>query len=580
MARRAVFLDRDGVLNEAVVRNGKPYPPSSPAELRIIPGTAEALARLKERGFLLLVVTNQPDVARGSQSRGAVDEMNRSLSSMLPVDAVFTCFHDDTDSCDCRKPRPGLMTRAAKEYGIDLAQSYLAGDRWRDIEAGATAGCKTVWIDRGYQERRPSSPPDMRVRSLSEAVDWILETEDNSPRLLTPANDVVSPELSIVIPALNEQVTIGRFVDWCQEGLKAAGVQGEIVIIDSSTDKTPEIAIAHGARVLKTPKRGLGRAYIDAVPFIRGKYVLMGDADCTYDFRILQPFMERFRAGYEYVMGSRFRGYIEPGSMPLLHRYFGTPLTTWILNFLYGSDFSDIHCGMRGITRSGLVRMDLQSQSWEYASEMVLKSVRMPLRTAEVPVRFLKDQEGRFSHHKRAGWFSPWQAAWINLKAMFIHGADFFLFRPGLALLFLGLLLTLPMTFGPVQVGPITFSLYWMLFGLSLSVLGLHGFYVGALARVFFDYSGEVRKKWLRRFSYTRSAVLSAVAILAGGGMAVPLVVQYVRQGFRLSDSGVFPLNHLAVAGLLFVIGGFMNFTFTLALHAAAANVRRYETPH
>jgi histidinol-phosphate phosphatase family protein len=575
MARRAVFLDRDGVLNEAVVRDGKPYPPATPAELRIIPGTNEALARLKERGFLLLVVTNQPDVARGIQSREAVDEMHRNLRTRLPLDDVFTCFHDDTASCDCRKPQPGLVTRAAKEYGVDLAQSYLAGDRWRDVDAGANAGCRTIWIDRGYQERSPASAPDAHVKSLNEAVDWILKSEENVPRLLTPVNDVASPELSIVIPALNEQLTIAQFVDWCHEGLKSAGVQGEIVIIDSSTDKTSEIALSRGARVLKVPKRGLGRAYIDAVPFIRGKYVLMGDADCTYDFRILNPFMECFREGYEYVMGSRFRGYIEPGSMPPSHRYFGTPVTTWLLNFLYGSHFSDIHCGMRGITRSGLIRMDLQSQSWEYASEMVLKAVRIPLRTAEVPVRFLKDQEGRFSHHKRSGWFSPWHAAWINLKAMFVYGADFFLFRPGMVLLLLGLLLTLPMTFGPVQVGPITFSLYWMLFGLSVSVLGLHGFYVGALARVFFDYSGDVRRKWLRRFSYTRSVVLSAAAVATGAGMAVPLVLQYVKQGFRLSGDAVFPANHLAVAGLLFVIGGFMNFTFTLALHAAAANVRR-----
>src|SRR5216117_4533163 len=111
----------------------------------------------------------------------------------------------------------------------------------------------------------------------------------------------------------------------------------------------------------------------------------------------------------------------EPGSMPVLHQYFGTPVTTWILNFLYGSRFSDIHCGMRGITLDALRRMDLQSHSWEYASEMVLKSVRMQLRTTEVPVRFLKDEQGRLSHHKRSGWSSPWKAAWINLKAMFIH---------------------------------------------------------------------------------------------------------------------------------------------------------------
>ena len=161
----------------------------------------------------------------------------------------------------------------------------------------------------------------------------------------------------------------------------------------------------------------------------------MGDADCTYDFRQLSPFIERFEQGYEFVMGSRYKGTIEAGSMPALHRYFGTPVTTMILNVLFSSHFSDIHCGMRGITRNALDRMKLQSQSWEYASEMVLKSVHMRLRTAEVPVTFLKDREGRVSHHKRLGWFSPFQAAWINLKAMFIYGADFFLLKPGLLLM-------------------------------------------------------------------------------------------------------------------------------------------------
>jgi hypothetical protein len=189
-------------------------------------------------------------------------------------------------------------------------------------------------------------------------------------------------------------------------------------------------------------------------------------------------------------------------------------------------------------------------------------------------VNFLKDQEGRFSHHKRAGWFSPWHAAWINLKAMFVYGADFFLFRPGLLLILVGLLLTLPMSFGPVQAGPITFSLYWMLLGLTLSVLGLHGFYVGALARIFFDYSGDRTRRWLRRFSYTRSVLLSVAAVASGASLAAPLVLRYWYSGFRLGGD-VFPANHMAVSGLLFVIGGFMNFTFTLALHAAAANLRR-----
>ena len=144
---------------------------------------------------------------------------------------------------------------------------------------------------------------------------------------------------------------------------------------------------------------------------------------------------EKFREGYEFIMGSRFKGYIEPAAMPPLHRYFGTPLTTWILNLLYGTEFTDIHCGMRGITRDALIRIRLESQSWEYASEMVLKSACLDLHTTEVPVRFLKDQEGRLSHMKRSGWSEPWRAGWINLRSMFLYGSDFFLLRPGLVVL-------------------------------------------------------------------------------------------------------------------------------------------------
>jgi glycosyltransferase involved in cell wall biosynthesis len=392
---------------------------------------------------------------------------------------------------------------------------------------------------------------------------------DPEVRLLVPRDDVAEPELSIVIPALNEEITVGDFVEWCHEGLDAAGVAGEVVIVDSSADRTSEIALEHGARVLRTPRRGLGRAYIDALPYVRGEYILMGDADCTYDFRLLAPFVERLREGYEFVMGSRWAGSIEPGSMPRLHQYLGTPVTTWILNHLYGSRFSDIHCGMRAIRRDSFERMNLTSQSWEYASEMVLKSVRMDLRTAEVPVRFLKDREGRESHHKRAGWTAPWKAAWINLRAMFVYGADFFVLRPGLILLAFGLLLTLPLSFGPMTLGAVTFSLYWMLAGMTLSVVGLQCFFLGCIAQVLYDYTGRARKRWLGLFPYTRTVALSAGAFLLGIALTVPLIVDYVSSGLQLpGEPGA--VHHLAVTGLLAMIVGFTTFAFMLVLHAAA----------
>ena len=325
--------------------------------------------------------------------------------------------------------------------------------------------------------------------------------------------------------------------------------------------------MAGGARVLKTPKRGLGRAYIDAVPYIRGQYVIMGDADCTYDFRQLDGFVTKLREGYELAMGSRWLGSIEPGSMPALHQYVGTPVTTWILNRIYGSRFTDIHCGMRGISRDALERMGLQSQSWEYASEMVLKSVRMELRTAEVPVTFYRDRDGRVSHHKRSGWRSPFQAAWINLRAMFVYRAEFFAMKPGLVFLTLGLLISLPLSFGTISVGSVNFNLYWMLLGVTLAVLGLQSFYFGCLAQVLCDYTDAARARWTRIFPYTRMVVASIVLFLLGFGLALSLAVYYLTHNFALPAAGA-TVDHLGVTGSLFMIMGFQTFCFTLLLYA------------
>jgi glycosyltransferase involved in cell wall biosynthesis len=397
---------------------------------------------------------------------------------------------------------------------------------------------------------------------------------DEELELLIPDVDVDDPEISIVIPALNEALTISDFVAWCLEGLDRAAVRGEVLIVDSSTDETPLLARAAGARVLRVPKRGLGRAYMDAIPYIRGRWVLMGDADCTYDFRQLAPFVDKLRDGYEYVMGSRWKGSIEPGAMPRLHRYLGTPVTTWILNRLFSSHFSDIHCGMRGITLDALVRMHLQSESWEYASEMVLKSVQMELRTTEVPVRFLRDRDGRKSHHKRAGWFSPWQAAWINLRAMFIYGSDFFVFKPGIALAAVGLLLVVPVTFGDVKLGPVTLSLNWQFLGLALFVVGLQAFFLGCIAQVLFDYTGRRTKRWLKLFPYTRTVAISAGLIACGIGMAIPLAVAYLNNGLVLTTSN-FVQDHIAVTGLTAAIAGAQLFVFVLLLHGAVVATSR-----
>jgi D-glycero-D-manno-heptose 1,7-bisphosphate phosphatase len=162
------------VINRAIVREGKPYPPAAVEQTEILPGVREALLRLKAHGYLLIVVTNQPDVARGTTTRETVEAINAYLGDSLPIDEFRTCYHDSADGCDCRKPRAGSLLAAASLHGIDLGQSFMIGDRWRDVEAGQNAGCKTIFIDYGYSEKQPDAV-DCRVSSLGAAADYILE---------------------------------------------------------------------------------------------------------------------------------------------------------------------------------------------------------------------------------------------------------------------------------------------------------------------------------------------------------------------------------------------------------------------
>jgi len=171
--RAAVFFDRDGVLNESVLVRGRPYPPASAAELTVEDSTVEACAQLRAASLALVVVSNQPDIARRTQSRAAVDAINLALRQRLPLDAVLICPHDDADECACRKPKPGMLLQAAKELRLDLSRSVMVGDRWRDVEAGRRAGCATVFLDRGYDEPRPEGA-DLVVSELPIAVPWIL----------------------------------------------------------------------------------------------------------------------------------------------------------------------------------------------------------------------------------------------------------------------------------------------------------------------------------------------------------------------------------------------------------------------
>jgi D-glycero-D-manno-heptose 1,7-bisphosphate phosphatase len=174
--RAALFLDRDGVVSRALVRGGKPFPARSVSELDILPGVKQALQQAGTMGLVRILVTNQPDVARGTLARPVVEAIHDRLRAELEIDDVLVCWHDDADDCACRKPKPGMLLEGAGRHGVNLKESFMVGDRWRDVEAGVRAGCRTVWIDCGYDEQQPPTPPDHRCHSLAEAVAWIGET--------------------------------------------------------------------------------------------------------------------------------------------------------------------------------------------------------------------------------------------------------------------------------------------------------------------------------------------------------------------------------------------------------------------
>ncbi len=176
MNNKAVFLDRDGVLNQAVIKQGKPYPPATLSELIIPHGVNQALVALKSAGFFLIGATNQPDVSRGTTSRAHVDAINATLMETLPLDEILVCYHDDMEHCVCRKPKPGLLVYAAEKYNLSLPHCFMIGDRWRDIDAGQNAQCKTIWLDYQYDEKRPNNP-DFITTTLEDAADWIINQQ-------------------------------------------------------------------------------------------------------------------------------------------------------------------------------------------------------------------------------------------------------------------------------------------------------------------------------------------------------------------------------------------------------------------
>lgn len=289
-----------------------------------------------------------------------------------------------------------------------------------------------------------------------------------------------SIELSVVMPCLNEERTLAPCIEAAQKCFASLGVAGEVVIADNgSTDDSCAIALAHGARVVSVPAKGYGNALMGGIVAARGRYVIMGDADMSYDFSALEPFLERLRAGDPLVMGNRFRGGIAPGAMKPLHRYLGNPVLSGLGRLFFGSPCGDFHCGLRGFERQALLDLDLRTTGMEFASEMVVKATLNNWRIGEVPTTLAPDGRDRPPHLR------SWRDGWRHLRFLLLYSPRWLFLYPGVLLMVLGLALGLWLLPGPRRLGTATFDVHTLLYAALFVVIGFQGICFALFTKIF-----------------------------------------------------------------------------------------------
>lgn len=362
-------------------------------------------------------------------------------------------------------------------------------------------------------------------------------------------------ELSIVMPCLNEAETLAVCIDKARAYLDRTGIAGEVLIADNgSTDGSQAIAAEHGARVVDIPLKGYGAALMGGIEAARGRYIIMGDADDSYDFSQLDLFVERLRAGDQLVMGDRFKGGIAPGAMPPLHYYLGNPVLSWLGRVLFKSPIRDFHCGLRGFSRDAIRGLGLRTTGMEFASELVVKSTLAGLTIGEVPTTLRKDGRSRPPHLR------SWRDGWRHLRFLLIFSPKWLFLYPGLIALVVGLLGSLALLFGPLEIGPIGFDVSSQLYLSALAVVGYQGVVFWLLTKMYGQREGfalprgRLFSRLAERVSTESAALFGALAFVAGLAVAVTQVALWGASGFGALD----PLDtiRLAVPATLLMILG------------------------
>ena len=361
-------------------------------------------------------------------------------------------------------------------------------------------------------------------------------TSDPKPHLTTQlvtnvATDAV--DVSVVIPCLNEANSLRICIEKAQNAFQDARLRGEVVVADNgSTDGSIEIAQATGARVIPVVQRGYGSALKAGIRAARGAFIVMGDADDSYDFSEVPRFVAEWRKGSEVVMGNRFAGEIKPGAMPWHHKYIGNPGLTAVLNVLFRSGIGDSHCGMRGFTRDVFERMDLRSSGMEFASEFVIKAAQIGARTSEIPITLWKDKRGRPPHLR------SFRDGWRHLRFMLLYAPNWLFLLPGGSLMLLGLALVFWLLPAPRAIGHnVVLDIHTMIFGVIFTLLGAQILAIGAFAKVFsyaerFDRNTVSLKRVLKRVSLEKGLLLGGALFAAGFAGCAYIAWQWAASGF------------------------------------------------
>lgn len=346
---------------------------------------------------------------------------------------------------------------------------------------------------------------------MTQLMDQDAMTIRPGPALSEPPPAI---ELTILMPCLNEAETLGTCIRKALGYLARSGVAGEVVIADNgSTDGSQAIATGLGARVVPVAERGYGAALIAGIGDARGRFVIMGDSDDSYDFTALDPFIAKLREGYVLVMGNRFLGGIKPGAMPPLHRYLGNPVLTTIGRVFFGSPVRDFHCGLRGFDRDAILALGLRSPGMEFASEMVVKATVQKLRITEVPTTLSPDGRSRPPHLR------SWRDGWRHLRFLLAFCPRWLFLYPGAALFAIGLVAMAALLAGPVRIGGVIFDVHTLLYAAGATVLGFQAMQFWAFSKIYGALEGVVPED--RGLSALTQRIGLEPALIAGGALVL-----------------------------------------------------------